>query len=142
MKITNKLMPNKAQADVLRRPGSSAPVFMINLIKFKDKAHYKDNPNMNLSGREAYGVYSLGVVKMLPRYNAEVVIGAQVTELIIGEADELWDEISVVKYASRQDLVNMTSSQEWQDLNVHRLAGIAGQLNIESVQLPETKLND
>lgn len=134
MKIINKLMPDKAQAKLLNQPGPSGSVFMINLIKFKSKASYEDDRNTDLSGREAYRIYGMGVVKMLPQYNAEVVVGAHITELIIGEADELWDEISVVKYASRQDLNNMTSSQEWKDLNVHRLAGLAGQLNIESVQ--------
>lgn len=133
MTTTNKLMPNKQQEELLNQSGPSGPVFMINLVKFKDKAHYVDGRQTTLSGREAYRLYGLEAVKMLPRYNAEVVIGTHITELIIGESDELWDEMSIVKYASRQDLNNMTSSQEWNDINIHRLAGINGQLNIESV---------
>ena len=126
-------MPNKQQEELLNQSGPSGPVFMINLVKFKDKAHYVDGRQTTLSGREAYRLYGLEAVKMLPRYNAEVVISTHITELIIGESDELWDEMSIVKYASRQDLNNMTSSQEWNDINIHRLAGINGQLNIESV---------
>lgn len=133
MTTTNKLMPNKQQEELLNQSGPSGPVFMINLVKFKDKAHYVDGRQTTLSGREAYRLYGLEAVKMLPRYNAEVVISTHITELIIGESDELWDEMSIVKYASRQDLNNMTSSQEWNDINIHRLAGINGQLNIESV---------
>ena len=107
---------------------------MINLVKFKEKAIYEDKRDTNLSGREAYLLYGQEVVKMLPIYNAKVVFGTHITELIIGEVDELWDEITVVKYASRKDLNAMTASQEWIDINIHRLAGIEGQLNIESVR--------
>ena len=134
MKITNKLMPNNKQIELLNQPGPDGPVFMINLVKFKDKAIYEDNRETNLSGREAYRLYGQEAIKMLPKYNAEVVFGTHITELIIGEVEELWDEIAVVKYASRKDLNNMTTSQEWNAINVHRLAGIEGQLNIESVR--------
>ncbi len=74
------------------------------------------------------------MVKMLPKFNAEVVFGTHITELMIGNVEELWDEMSVVKYASRQDLNNMTTSPEWNEINIHRLAGIEGQLNIESIR--------
>ena len=134
MIFTNKLMPNNKQKELLNQSGPDGPVFMINLVKFKDKAVYEDNRETNLSGREAYRLYGQEVIKMLPKYNAEVVFGTHITELIIGEVEELWDEIAVVKYASRKDLNNMTTSQEWYAINVHRLAGIEGQLNIESVR--------
>jgi len=134
MKIINKLMPDNKQQELLNQQGPDGPVFMINLVKFKDKAVYEDNRDTSLSGREAYRLYGQEVVKMLPKYNAEFVFGTHITELIIGEVEELWDEIAVVKYASRKDLLDMTSSQEWKNINVHRLAGIEGQLNIESVR--------
>lgn len=134
MKVINKLMPDSRQEQLLGRSGPDGPVFMINLVKFREKAIYADKRKTNLSGREAFRLYGQEVVKMLPRYNAEVVIGTHLTELIIGEVEDLWDEITVVKYASRKDLKDMTTSQEWNDINVHRLAGIEGQLNIESVR--------
>lgn len=134
MTVINKLMPTEKQDELLNKPGPPGPVFMINLVKFKDRAFYDDSRVTDLSGREAYGLYGMEVVKILPKYNAEVVFGTHITELIIGQVDELWDEITIVKYASRQDLNNMTSSKEWNDINIHRLAGIEGQLNIESVR--------
>ena len=50
--------------------------------------------------------------------------------------DELWDSMAIVKYPSRQVLLNMTSSDEFLELSIHRDAGLAGQLNIES-RIPE-----
>ena len=134
MKITNKLMPSEKQAKLLGETGPKGPVFMINLVKFKEKAIYEDRRDTNLTGKEAYRLYGQDVVKMLPKFNAEVVFGTHITELMIGNVEELWDEMSVVKYASRQDLNNMTTSPEWNEINIHRLAGIEGQLNIESVR--------
>ena len=134
MKVINKLMPDNRQEKLLTQPGPDRPVFMINLVKFKDKAIYEDNRESNLTGQEAYRIYGKEVVKLLPKYNAEVVFGTHITELIIGEVEELWDEITVVKYSSRKDLNDMTTSQKWKDINVHRIAGIDGQLNIESVR--------
>ena len=134
MNVTNKLMPTGNQEELLNEPGPDGPVFMINLVKFKDKAVYEDGRDTNLSGKEAYRLYGQEVLKMLPKYNAEVIFGTHITELMIGSVEELWDEMSVVKYASRQDLNNMTTSPEWNDINIHRMAGIKGQLNIESVR--------
>ena len=134
MKITNKLMPSEKQAKLLGETGPKGPVFMINLVKFKEKAIYEDRRDTNLTGKEAYRLYGQDVVKMLSKFNAEVVFGTHITELMIGNVEELWDEMSVVKYASRQDLNNMTTSPEWNEINIHRLAGIEGQLNIESVR--------
>lgn len=36
-------------------------------------------------------------------------------------------------YPSRVELWEMSASSEWQALSVHRTAGLAGQLNIETV---------
>ena len=134
MNVSNKLMPSERQEEVLGESGPSGPVFMINLVKFKEKAIYEDGRDANITGKEAYRLYGQEVVKMLPRFNAEVVFGSHITELMIGDVEELWDEMSVVKYGSRQDLNNMTTSPEWNDINIHRLAGIEGQLNIESIR--------
>jgi hypothetical protein len=134
VKVTNKLMPSEKQEELLNELGSIVPVFMINLVRFRDKAIYEDGRDTNLSGKEAYGLYGQAVIQMLPKYNAEVVLSTHITELIIGEVEELWDEISVVQYASRKELNDMVTSQEWNEINIHRIAGIKGQLNIESVR--------
>ncbi len=134
MKVINQLMPSVTQRKLLAEPTKSGPVFMINLIRFREKAMYEDGRSTNTTGKEAYRLYGQEVVKILPKFNAEVVFHSHITALMIGIVDELWDEMSVVKYASRQDLNNMTTSAEWTAINAHRLAGIKGQLNIESIQ--------
>ena len=58
---------------------------------------------------------------------------ANVTFLAVGQVEELWDEVAIAVYPNRNALLRMSTSQEWQDLAVHRTAGLKGQLNIESV---------
>ena len=73
---------------------------------------------------------------MLPEYGGKFVFAGDVTFLSLGQVEELWDEIAIVMYSSRADLVAMSSSEAWQEISVHRTAGLAGQLNIETVAQP------
>ncbi|MGF1683829.1 hypothetical protein [Photobacterium minamisatsumaniensis] len=72
------------------------------------------------------------MLKVLETYGAEVVFYSEVTGLILGQVGELWDAFVIVKYPSRKALLEMTSSEEFKALAVHREAGLEGQLNIET----------
>ncbi|MGF1689372.1 hypothetical protein L4C36_22375 [Photobacterium japonica] len=75
------------------------------------------------------------MLDVLKQYGAHVVFYSEVTDLIIGHVDELWDGFVIVKYPSRQALLDMTASEAFKTLSIHREAGLAGQLNIET-QVP------
>lgn len=115
------------------QPGPDGPIFMVNLLKFKDRAVYEDGRETDLSGRQAYQLYGRAVAALLGEYDGEFVFIGDVTFLALGQAEELWDEVAIVKYSSRADLLAMSSSDAWQAAAVHRSAGLAGQLNIETV---------
>ncbi|MEO1059300.1 MAG: DUF1330 domain-containing protein [Actinomycetota bacterium] len=117
------------------QPGPDGPIYMVNLLKFNERAAYADGRETDLTGREAYELYSRAVLQLLPVYGGEIVFAGDVTFLTLGQVEELWDEIAVVKYPNRGALVAMSSSDEWQAAGVHRAAGLAGQLNIETVAL-------
>ena len=42
MKVENKVMPNEKQMEELLEEGNDEPIFMVNLLKFKEKAEYPD----------------------------------------------------------------------------------------------------
>ena len=42
MKVKNKVMPNEEQLKGFLEEGYDEPIFMVNLLKFKDKAEYPD----------------------------------------------------------------------------------------------------
>jgi len=65
----------------------------------------------NLTGFQAYRIYAHDVVQLLPKFNAQLIFGTQIIELIIGEAHKLWDEITIVKCKSKKDNNAMFKSQ-------------------------------
>ncbi|OLQ95529.1 DUF1330 domain-containing protein [Vibrio ponticus] len=132
MEVLNKLHPTEQQMDRLQTAPESGPIHLLNLFKFRDQAEYADGRKTSLTGREAYDLYGQPMLKVLEKYGAEVVFYSEVTGLILGQVDELWDSFVIVRYPSRQALLDMTASEEFQQLKVHREAGLAGQLNIET----------
>jgi uncharacterized protein (DUF1330 family) len=134
MQVINEVMPSDPkQMEQITEQGPDGPIFMVNLLKFKDKAEYADGRETDLSGRGAYQLYGAGVAGLIPEYGGRIFFMADVTFLSLGQVEELWDEVAIAAYPDRNALFRMSTSQEWQDLSVHRAAGLAGQLNIESV---------
>jgi len=134
MNIVNEVYPSRAeQMTELMHPGPAGPIFMVNLLKFKERAAYDDGRETNLSGRDAYMIYGRAVSELLPKFGGRAIFAADVTFLSLGQADELWDEVAIAMYPQRGDMVRMSMSQEWRAISVHRAAGLKGQLNIETV---------
>ena len=134
MDVINEVMPTDPdQMAAMAEPGPEGPIFMVNLLKFKEQAEYEDGRETDLTGREAYNLYGAGVLELLPTYGAEIVFMGDVTHLSLGQVEELWDEVAIVKYPNRGALLAMSTSAEWQAAAVHRTAGLSGQLNIETV---------
>ena len=137
MEVVNEVMPSDpAQIKQMMEAGPDGPIYMINLLKFKPKAEYADGRETDLTGYEAYQIYGRAVSKLLPKYGGKGFFAGDVTFLALGQVEDLWDEVAIAMYPKRADLVAMSSSKEWQEMSVHRAAGLAGQLNIETVAQP------
>jgi len=134
MEVTNEVMPTSPERiNEMMAPGPEQPISMVNLLKFKDKAEYEDGRETDLTGRQAYELYGAGVSKLITEYGGEITFVADVTFLALGQVEDLWDEVAIATYPDRAALWNMSTSAQWQALSVHRAAGLAGQLNIETV---------
>lgn len=134
MEVVNEVFPSDPeQMKQLLEPGPEGPIFMVNLLKFKEKAEYEDGRETDLSGRDAYMIYGRAVADILPKFGGQAVFAADVTFLSLGRAEELWDEVAIAMYPARADMVRMSMSDEWRAAAVHRSAGLKGQLNIETV---------
>ena len=134
MQVINEVFPaDPKQIQALMQPGPDGPIFMVNLLKFKERAEYEDGREADMSGREAYMIYGRAVTDILPKFGGRAVFAGDVTFLSLGKAEELWDEVAIAMYPRRADMVRMSMSAEWQAAAVHRTAGLKGQLNIETV---------
>ena len=134
MEVNNRVMPSEAQMQGFFEAGHDKPIYMLNLLKFKEKAEYEDGRETDLSGAEAYALYGQEVAQLLVKHGGAPMFSAQVERLMLGEVEELWDSAAIAMYPSRQAMLDMMTSEAYQQIAVHRSAGLAGQLNIELVE--------
>ena len=132
MKVENKVMPNEKQMEEFLEEGNDEPIFMVNLLKFKEKAEYPDKRETDLTGREAYAIYGAEVVKHLEKVGGKPIFGSDVIRLMLGEVEELWDQVAIAMYPNRKAMLKMISDPDYIESAQHRVAGLAGQLNIET----------
>ncbi len=131
MATLNALDPTPEQIKTfLSQEKPDAPVFMLNLLKFKDKAEYKDGEA--ISGRAAYGRYASAFGEMVRDSGADckTVFGGAANCFLIGQGDGEWDAVAIVKYPNAQTMFDMVSSEAYRKIHKHRRAGLAGQLLI------------
>ncbi|MFL2709849.1 MAG: DUF1330 domain-containing protein [SAR86 cluster bacterium] len=133
MKVENKITPSEEQINGFLEDPNVGPISMVNLLKYKDKADYTDGRDVNLSGKEAYMLYATEVINLITKYGGEFIFAGKVNRLMLGEVDEMWDEIAIAKYPSRKAMFEMTMDPEYQKIHIHRDAGLKGQLNIETI---------
>lgn len=134
MEVKNSVTPSEAQMKAFLEPGPDGPVYMVNLLKFKERAEYADGRETDLTGAEAYAIYGEAVAKLLIDLGGGPMFSAKVERLMLGEVEELWDSVAIATYPSRKAMLEMIVSPEYQAIAVHRDAGLAGQLNIETVE--------
>lgn len=133
MDVVNEVYPStEAQRTAMGQPGPDGPIVMVNLLKFKDLAHYEDGSDPELSGRKAYERYGRAVSQIIKEYGGRIIFAGDVTLLGLGQVEDLWDEVALAEYPNRAALLAMTTSDEWRAVAHHREAGLAGQLNIET----------
>jgi uncharacterized protein (DUF1330 family) len=132
MNVTNQVHPSGEQAKTFFSGEDDGPMCMVNLLKFKDKATYADGSEPELSGREAYLRYGAGVQACIASVGGKSRFSGRVTDLMIGEVEDLWDMVAIVEYPSRAAMLQMLQSAEYQAITKHRDAGLAGQLNIRT----------
>jgi uncharacterized protein (DUF1330 family) len=113
-------------------PGPQGPIVMVNLLKFKETAQYEDGRETDLSGRAAYMIYGQAVAELLKAHGGRLLFAADVTHLMLGQVEDLWDEVALAEYPDRAALLAMSSSEAFREIAVHRTAGLEGQLNIET----------
>ena len=73
MEVVNEVMPtSQERIEAMMEPGPDEPIYMVNLLKFKEHAEYEDGRATDLTGYQAYQLYGAGVSKLLPEYGGEL----------------------------------------------------------------------
>ena len=102
-------------------PDEDGPVWMVNLMKYREVADYDDGRDEPISGREADELYT--PLEALAGVGAEIVFVADVEEQFLGDSPR-WDRIAVVKYPMRRSFIDMQSRPDFREKHVHKDAGM------------------
>lgn len=113
-------------------PEDDSPVWMINLMKYRQIADYGDGTKSVISGREADDLYA--PLDVLADIGAEIVFFGDVETQLLGDSP-IWDRIAVVKYPTRRSFVEMNSRPDFQEKHVHKDAGMQETIVIGCVPL-------
>jgi uncharacterized protein (DUF1330 family) len=97
------------------------PVWMVNLMRYRDVAEYSDGRDSTLSGREADDAYA--PLESLAAVGAEVVFFGDVETQLLGDLPP-WDRVAVVKYPTRRSFIDMQERKEFKEQHHHKDAGM------------------
>ena len=132
MKVENAVYPTADGIQALSRDTSSTKIAMLNLLKFRDKAMYKDGRSDDISGREAYMRYANAMTKIVEREGGRILFTGRIAGLVVGAVEKMWDVAAIMEYPSRAAFQRIVTLPEVQEIGVHREAGLEGQLLIMS----------
>lgn len=110
--------------DILKSIPANTPIVMLNLLRFRDKARYKDG-EADYDGREAYRRYSLVAMNKVQGVGGELVWAGDTLAGVIGPEDEHWDEVLLVRYPSIQAFAAMLADPEYKEATKHRTAALS-----------------
>jgi len=103
-------------------PEGDGPFYMVNLIKFREKADYLDGRETDLTGREADALYA--PFEFLAAIGARIMFVGGVEANLITYDGTQWDQVAVVLYPSRALFFQMNADPEFQARAVHKEAGV------------------
>lgn len=129
--IKNILQPTGDQVRAFRDRQTGEPIQMLNLLKFRAKAVYEDGRDLDISGRDAYQLYTKAFTEIMMPKGAKVLYVGAVKGFLIGEGEGAWDAIYVMQYPSTQVMLDMLRNPDYQAAQLHRAAALEGQLLVE-----------
>lgn len=99
-------------------PDEDGPVLMVNYMKYRERAAYKDGSDGGRTGMEADDEYA--PTEVLADIGAVVAFFGDVTD----PHGTGWDRIGIVQYPTRRAFIDMQSRRDFRDKHQHKEAGM------------------
>jgi hypothetical protein len=97
-------------------PERDGPIFMVNFMRYRERADYGAAGDGGVSGREADDRYA--PLDVLADIGAVVVFFGDV------EPGGEWDRVGIVRYPTRHSFIAMQGRSDFQERHVHKAAGM------------------
>lgn len=119
--------PDRAQFDAFKALPRDAPIEMLNLLRFRERAVYPtDHPCAaeKLTGAQAYVRYGAESGPVFARVGGRIVWSGAPLLVVTGPTDEAWDSAFVAHYPSAAAFLAMVADPAYRDAVVHRTAAV------------------
>lgn len=126
--MTAHIDPTRAQFDAFKALDRAAPIEMLNLVRFRDRADYPEGHARaaeGLSGAEAYALYGEETAPILARVGGSILWRGAFQSTLIGPGDEAWDAVFIARYPSAHAFLAMVTDPAYQEAVIHRQAAVA-----------------
>ena len=109
--------------DILAKLPDNTPIVMVNLLRFRDQALYRDG-TADCSGREAYARYVALAQKNLAEVGAKLLYVGNAHACVIAPQEEQWHEVLLVRYPSVRAFASMLAMPDYRAAAAHRTAAL------------------
>jgi hypothetical protein len=104
-----------------RPPEEDGPIWMVNFMRYKERADYGEGEDGGISGREADDRYA--PTEVLADIGADIAyfgdtVGAD------DSPDREWHRMAIVRYPTRRSFIDMQSREDFQEKRAHKDAGM------------------
>ncbi len=120
--MTAHIDPNKESFAQFRAADRPGPIHMLNLVRFRDRAAYPDG--RAATGAEAYAAYGRDSFPVFSRLGGRIVWRGGFELMLIGPAEERWDECFIAEYPSVSAFVEMIRDPVYREAVKHRQAAV------------------
>lgn len=100
-------------------PDEDGPVLMVNYMKYRERAEYRNGSDEGRTGKEADDAYA--PTDVLADIGAVVAFFGDVVD---DSTSTGWDRVGIVQYASRRSFIEMQSRQDFREKHRHKEAGM------------------
>jgi uncharacterized protein (DUF1330 family) len=120
--MTHYVDPSKERYQSFRELPRTGPIHMLNLVRFRAKAAYPDG--RAATGAEAYAAYGRDSGPLFARLGGKIVWRGDFQFMLIGPAEERWDEVFVAEYPSADAFMEMLRDPVYREAVKHRQAAV------------------
>ena len=104
-------------------------IVMLNLLKFREVADYAQHPELKpekeISGKEAYELYSQYTLPILKKAGGKVLFFGKSHRYLIGPESEAWDAVLLVEHESAAKFIAFAQDESYLKTAGHRTAALA-----------------
>jgi hypothetical protein len=104
------------------------PIVMLNLNRYRDRAHYEPAPpdgvDGDVSGRDAYLRYGIVAQQAVESVGGAILWATDAHDVVIGCDHDRYDEVVAVWYPSRAAFLRLAEFPGYVDALAHRTAAI------------------